>query len=392
MTTSSSDLVLGWPAWRAAVERSDARVVLAPPVTAPRLLSLDVFRGFVIASMLLVNNLIWNAATPRQLMHAPWGRGVTFTDMILPWFVFIVGVTIPVSVGSSRARQAGRIARVLRVVRRAALLVALGVALDTVEYRRLTVGMDVLQLLGLSYFVAASLGRAPVWVRLAAAGALLAAYAALISFVPPPGYAAGTLLQAHNIVQYLDDTYLARYGLAGVLSVAPASALALLGTAAGEVLLAGGIRHAAKVGVFAAAGTALVLGGGLWAHTLPASKDLWTPSYVAIAGGLGVLLLGVCTLLFEVVRLRALAFPFAVLGANPIVGYLASALLAIGVMQGGRVPVAQGKTLSLHSAILDPLAQHMGQIPAGWVYTASVMAMWWLVLFSLYRKRLFVRV
>jgi len=112
MTTSSSDLVLGWPAWRAAAERSDAQAVPATPLPARRLLSLDVFRGFVIASMLLVNNLIWNASTPRQLMHAPWGRGVTFTDMILPWFVFIVGVTIPVSVAASRERRAGRIARI----------------------------------------------------------------------------------------------------------------------------------------------------------------------------------------------------------------------------------------------------------------------------------------
>ncbi len=51
----------------------------------------------MIASMLLVNNMIWNADTPRQLMHAPWAHGVTFTDMILPWFVFTMGVAIPLS-------------------------------------------------------------------------------------------------------------------------------------------------------------------------------------------------------------------------------------------------------------------------------------------------------
>ena len=359
---------------------------------APRLVSLDVFRGFVIGSMLLVNNLIWNAGTPRQLMHAPWGSGITFTDMILPWFVFIIGVTIPVSASSGRSREGGRAARAVRVVRRAALLVALGVALDAVEYRRFTVGMDVLQLLGLAYLVAAPLGRAPVAVRLGCAAALLGAYAALIAFVPPPGYPAGTLDPAHNIIRYVDDTYLARFQLAGVLTVAPAAALALVGTAAGEFLLARGITQGAKVGAFVLAGASLVLAGDFWARGLPASKDLWTPSYAVIAAGLGALLLATCTLLFDVVRLRALAFPFAVLGSNAIVGYLGSALLAIGAMQGWSVPVAQGRSLSLHSAVLDPLGQRVGPVQAGWMYTLAVMGLWWLVLFALYRKRLFIRV
>src|SRR5215472_17833150 len=85
-----------------------------------RLVSLDAFRGAVIAGMLVVNNVPWNSATPRQLMHAAWGQGVTFTDMILPWFVLAMGVAVT----QSHAARGPSWLRIWRVVRRAVLLVA----------------------------------------------------------------------------------------------------------------------------------------------------------------------------------------------------------------------------------------------------------------------------
>ncbi len=358
------------------------------PRSAPRLLSLDVLRGFVVAGMLLVNNMIWNAATPRQLMHAPWGRGVTFTDMILPWFVFIVGVTIPVAA----SRSLGTRAFALRVLRRTGTLVALGILIDSVESRALTVGMDVLQLLGLTYLVAASFSRTAVWVRLAAAAALLASYATLLSLVPAPGLAPGVFLEHHNTIQYLNDAYLARFALAGVLSAAPASALALLGTAAGDLLRAGRMHEIAKTGALAASGAALVLAGELWSRTLPLSKDLWTPTYALLAGGTGLVLLAACHLLFDVARVRWLGVPLAVLGCNAIAGYVASALLAVSAMQTWPNPFSRGTTLSLHTVVLDPLGGTVGPVAAGWIYTASVVTLWWLVLLVLYRKRVFIRV
>jgi len=360
----------------------------AVPRPAGRLLSLDAFRGIVIAGMLLVNNMIWNAATPRQLMHAPWGGGVTFTDMILPWFVFTVGVTIPVG---ARAGLRGA-AYALRVARRTASLVALGVLIDSVASHGFALGMDVLQLLGAAYLVAALLSRMPVPARLAVAAGLLAAYGALLTRVPVPGLGAGVFQEHHNAIQYLNETYLTRYALAGVLAVAPASALALLGTAAGDLLRAGRPTAIVKTGALAAAGAALALGGWLWGQTLPLNKDLWTPTYVLFAGGLALLLLAACHLLFDIVRLRPLGVPFAVLGSNAIVGFVASALFAIGAMQTWPDPFSRGRTLSLHTVVLDPLGGAVGPVAAGWIYTASVIVVWWLLLFALYRRRVFIRV
>ena len=247
----------------------------ARPVRAgSRVFSVDVFRGLVIAGMLLVNNLVWTPSTPAQLMHAAWGRGVTFTDMILPWFVLIIGITIPLS--SSRPGA-------LRVVRRAALLVALGIAIDSFEFRTFTAGMDVLQLLGLSYLAAALLARTPVWVRVAASAALFAGYAGLLEWGAAPGHPAGVLDPHRNVVQYLNDAHLARYNLAGVLAV------------------------------------------GLMDYTWP---DPWSRAH----------------------------------------------------------------TQSLHATVLDPLGRAVGTVPAAWLYTGTIVAWWWAVLWVLYRRGVFIRV
>jgi predicted acyltransferase len=356
-----------------------------------RLVSLDVFRGFVIASMLLVNNMVWNASTPRQLMHARWGHGITFTDLILPWFVFVIGVTVPVSAAFGRRRPAGAAAQALRIVRRVALLLVLGIGIDTAWYGRLSIGMDVLQLLGLTYLVTMLLSRAPVWGRLTIAGALLAAHWAVLTFVPVPGYAPGLLQEDHNIIGYLNAAYLARYHLAGVLSVVPASALALLGTAAGDLLCARRPADAAKAAILIAAGVALTTSGALWAHELPLSKALWTSSYAVTAGGLGLVLLGVFYPLYETRRMRAVGFPFAVFGSNPIAAYVASGFLAIALTRSWHVVTPSG-TVPVATAVLDVVGRHVGAIWAGWIYTGGLVVLWWLVCLCLYWKRVFLRV
>lgn len=367
------------------------RAAERPLPMARRLVSLDVFRGFVIASMLLVNNMVWNAWTPRQLVHAPWGQGITFTDLILPWFVFVMGVTITVSAAFSRTRRPGGAASALRIARRVALLLLLGIGIDSAEYGGLTVGMDVLQLLALAYLLTVVLSRTPVWVRLGAAGVLLAAHWALVTFVPVPGYGPGVFQEGHNIIQYLDAVYLRRYHLAGVLAVAPASALALLGTAAGDLLSARRLPDAAKAGILIAAGASLAAGGALWARELPLNKALWTSSYAVTAGGLGLLLLGLCYPLWETRPMRALGFPFAVFGSNAILAYVASGFLAIALTMRWHVVTPSGAVPAV-TVILEVMGRYVGAFWAGWIYTAGLIIMWWLVFLCLYRKHVFVRV
>jgi predicted acyltransferase len=363
-----------------------------------RLVSLDAFRGAVIAGMLVVNNVPWTSATPRQLMHAPWGQGVTFTDMILPWFVLAMGVAVP----QSHAVHGPVWLRIWRVVRRAVVLVALGVLIDSLEAQQLALNIDVLQLIGLSYLVAATLGGLPIVARLAVAAALLGGHAALLAFVPVPGSAPGLLREGHNIVQYLNDTYLTSYHVSGLLSVAPASALALIGGAAGEVLRRGvlwglpekrrAIRPVAAMAVVGVGGLALAAAGWAWGTVLPLSKPLWTPSYALLAGGFGLALLAVFYALADVAGWHAVAAPLAVLGMNAIVAYVVPVLFKLLVLDAWHARTAAGAFVSLESAIIASLVARVGTVPALWLYTGAYLALWWLVLVPLYRARIFVRV
>ncbi|HEV2438604.1 MAG TPA: DUF5009 domain-containing protein [bacterium] len=361
-----------------------------------RLVSLDAFRGAVIAGMLVVNNVPWTGATPRQLMHAAWGQGVTFTDMILPWFVLAMGVAVP----QSHTAYGSVWLRIWRVVRRAAVLVALGVLIDSLEARRLMLNVDVLQLIGLSYLVAAALGGLPIGARLAASAALLGGYAGLLAFVPVPGSAPGVLREGHNIVQYLNDAYLTHYHVAGLLSVAPASALALIGVAAGEVLRRGvlppedrrAIPPVMAMAVVGLGGLALAAAGWAWGAVLPLSKPLWTPSYAFLAGGFGLALLAVFYALADVAGWHPVAAPLAVLGVNAIVAYVVPILFKLLVLDAWYAHTAAGTFVSLESAIIASLIGWVGTVPALWLYTGAYLAVWWLVLVPLYRARIFVRV
>jgi len=361
-----------------------------------RLVSLDAFRGAVIGGMLVVNNVPWNSATPRQLMHAPWGQGVTFTDMILPWFVLAMGVALP----QSHAASSSMWPRVRRIGRRALILVGLGVLIDSLEAHGLLVTVDVLQLLGLSYLVAALLGGLPIGARLGIAGALLGGHAALLTLVPAPGSAPGVLREGHNIVQYVNDVYLARYHAAGLLSVAPASALALIGEVAGEVLRRGvgasgdprGIPPAAAVGAVALGGVAMAAGGWAWGAFLPLSKALWTSSFALLAGGFGLGLLAIFYAMADVAGWRTIAGPLAVLGVNAIVAYVVPILFKLLVLDAWYVRTAAGALVSLQSAVIALFTARFGAAPALWLYTGGYLLLWWLALVPLYRARIFVRV
>ena len=134
------------------------------PTINERLLSLDAFRGFVIGAMLLVN-MTWNESVfPRQFFHVPWNapqQGATFADLVFPWFLFIVGASIPFSM-ESRIRAGLSTARILSsAARRAMILYLLGVLLTVagtatthpLSWQNL-LQWNILQLIGAAYFVA----------------------------------------------------------------------------------------------------------------------------------------------------------------------------------------------------------------------------------------------
>lgn len=382
---------------------SEPPVSEEPPVSAPepaptvpplprRLVSLDAFRGLTIFGMLLVNNIALNDRTPKQLLHAPWNGGLHFADLVFPWFLLIVGVAIPFAWASYRKKGEHYLRYLLKALSRTIWLVLLGCLIDSSVAKRPLFDLDVLQLIGLAYFVATlaySLSPIP---RLMLGLTFLFGHAALIRYGPVPGAPAGTFRPTENVINYINAAYLARVHLQGVISVVPASALVLIGTALGDVLRMKQIRMDRRALILVAAGLVLEILGSLWNLSLPFNKPVWTASYILFTAGVGSIVLGVMYLLVDVLGARPWVFPLVVFGTNPIVAYVLPILAKLYILQVWTWAMPDGTHPNLQQAILHGAIIHYGPWRGGWTYTLGYIGLCWLVVCFLYLRRIFVRV
>ena len=310
-----------------------------PP--APRLLALDALRGFDMMWILGADAIaaalakIGGGAPVRllaaQMEHVPWA-GFHFYDLIFPLFVFMAGAAIPFSLDRMVAHGgAGRAFR--RVAWRTGWLYALGLlyyggfATPLTELRLL----GVLQRLALCYGAAGGLYLClrPRGLAVATA-ALLLGYWVLLTFVPVPGFGAGDFQEGHNLTNWLDAHFLplrkwdGDHDPEGMLSTLPAIASCLLGVLAGVWLKRAPHPTAGRGWLLVAAGASLLVLGHLWGLQFPLIKKIWTSSFVLVAGGWSMLLLGGFYLVADVWKIQAWARPFAWVGSNALVIYLVS--------------------------------------------------------------------
>lgn len=370
------------------------------PGRAPqRLLSLDAFRGLTIAGMIVVNNPgSWSAIYP-PLGHAPW-HGWTPTDLVFPFFLFIVGVAIPFSLANRAAAGATRGQVTLRILRRAAVLVALGLflrAFPKFDFATMRIP-GVLQRIGLVYLGAALLvSRTGVRAQAAWAGGLLLGYWALLAFVPVPGFGAGVLDKKGNLAAYVDiallrgHLYEPEWDPEGLLSTLPAIATALLGALAGHWLRSERSGERKSAGLLAA-GVAAAVVGWVWSAALPINKNLWTSSYSVFTAGLALLGLGFCHWVADVNGIRRWTKPFVVFGVNSIAAFFLSSLVAkcMGLL---RVAGPDGGEISLKTWIWREVFAPLGPPRAASLAFALAFLLLFLGLMSLlYRRRIFLKV
>ena len=371
-----------------------------------RLTSLDVFRGLTIFAMIIVNDSGDFTHTYPPLLHAQWDH-ITPTDLIFPFFLFIVGVGLAAALrpylSSTPPEEMHRpVDGVLyrTLARRALVLVLLGLLINGFpEYHLETWRIPgVLQRIGICFFLAAILFvRVPLRWQWGIGGTILLVYATLLRFVGALGVAAGQLEPTANLPRSFD---LVVFSKAHVFSLWPTEPEGILSTPAAVVsVLLGcwvgiGIVNRApscrRGFLILAAGVACAALGWVCSPALPIVKMIWTPTYVLFAGGCAMMCFALMYLLTDVRRMPRWIWVAQVFGRNAILAYVLSELAASALssfeVRGSPFPAFVAASLDHLGG--EHISAEMGSLLYACLFTLAI----WAVLYFPYKRRWFVRV
>ena len=370
-----------------------------------RLRSLDVLRGATIAGMILVNNPGDWSRTFSPLLHAEW-NGWTPTDLIFPFFLFVLGVAIPFAFAARIERSGGDLGPTYRqIVRRTIILFTLGLVLNWFPFFDVAWATaripGVLQRIALVYLFASlaylnvgKLGRA--WLSV---GLLLGYWLAMI-LVPVPGFGAGDLGPDGNLAAWVDSQVLGphvwRYAPGpgdpeGILSTLPAIVTALAGIFTGEWLRSPRSQSDKLIGLFVW-GSIAAGAGGFFGYFFPVNKNLWTSSYVVLTSGLALILLAVIYYVVDIHGRDVWAGPFVVFGTNAIAVFVSSSLAA-KILYKIRWTGVDGVTITLKTWFYDHFfASWIPDNAASLAWATLHVIFWWAIMNLLYQKKIFIKI
>jgi predicted acyltransferase len=349
-----------------------------------RLMSLDVFRGATIAAMILVNNPGTWSATYKPLEHAEW-HGWTFTDLIFPFFIWIVGVAIPLSTARRLEQGQSRPQLLLHAFRRAVIIFALGFFLNSFglllnsslwrdgfsgwlhTYATTVRVPGVLQRIGICYFIAmliylnTGIRGQIIWIA-----GLLSGYWVLMIVGPLLGCGTGGLEPHGNFCEYIDNLVLngkvigmhvwsggKTWDPEGVFSTVPAIATCLFGIMTGHMLRSKQSPETRTAWMFVA-GNLLLFAGAILDAWLPINKKLWTSSYSVFMAGMALNCFAVSYWLVDVQGWRKWAKPFAIYGMNAIAVFMLAGMLG-RILPAIKVTNTTGKSVGLQSYLYSTL-------------------------------------
>jgi predicted acyltransferase len=374
--------------------RDNTQELVDQPLATQRLQSLDALRGFdmfwimggerIVDAAAVLTSWAWLIWLSKQLEHPEW-HGFAFYDLIFPLFIFMAGVSMPFSFEKRLERGDTRAQLYRHIIVRGLVLVLLGMIYNGLlkfdwPNTRLP---SVLGRIGLAYMFAGlivlntSVRGQLLWIV-----GLLAGYWAALRFIPVPGYGAHDLTPGHTLTDYIDRLlipgrlYRGDRDPEGILATIPAIGTALFGAVTGQFLKSANFGGHFKAVFMAIAGLVCLGLAWLWNFEFPINKNLWTSSFVLHCAGWSLLFLSLFYLVIDVWRLQAWAFPFVVIGSNSIFIYMAGACVDFAFTTRFFFEGA-----IKHTGDYQPL---LGAIAFTFVK--------WLLLFFLYRKRIFLRV
>ncbi len=368
------------------------------PSKSKRLISLDVFRGITIIAMILVNNAGNWSYVYWPLEHSEW-NGWTPTDLIFPFFLFIVGVAMTFSFSKFKQNNIPKSEIYKKVFRRTVVIFILGIFLNTFPFFKTNPFewidlssfriLGVLQRIAIAYFFSSIIFMEfEIKVQVVFAFALLILYWIIMMIIPVPGFGAGNLTVGGNLAGYIDriilgsHLYTKNFDPEGLLSTIPAVSSVLFGMLTGHLLHSKKSKEEKANYMFVLGNAGLVLGIiiGIW---FPINKQLWTSSYVIFTTGFALVFLAACYWLIDIKGYTWWTKPFLVYGMNAITVYVLSSALAKFLYIIGAKAAINNKFLAplfsdpYHASISYPILQIFFWLGVMWIF---------------YKKKIFIKV
>lgn len=363
-----------------------------------RLLSLDIFRGITIALMILVNSQ-GNEAY-RLISHSEW-NGCTLADLVFPFFVFILGVSLVFSLSKSLTKGISLNTLIAKIIKRTIIIFLMGLFINAFpfHFHFATIRVfGVLQRIAICYFFASILF---LTTRLQTQALimliLLIGYWLIMTLLPIPHYGADNLSQIGNAAAYFDrevfssaHLYGKFYDPEGILSTLPAIATTLLGNLIGAWIISER-SQVTKIKGIALLGVITLIIGWIWGLFFPINKALWTSSYALYTGGLALLLFAGCYWLIEIKGWKKWAKPFEIFGINAIAVYFLHVFF-IKVLAAIHIQNADGTTENLRMVITKYLFGWTTLANGELLFGICYVILWLLILTILYRNKIFIKI
>ncbi len=365
-----------------------------------RLASLDVFRGITVAAMILVNNPgSWESVYP-PLLHASW-HGCTPTDLIFPFFLFIVGVSIHFAYQGNINSMDKKI--FLKIVKRTVIIFGLGILLAwfpvfTLERLSSLRIPGVLQRISIVFFVCSLIYIYTSWlVQIRIAILLLVGYFLAMTLIPVPDVGYVNLEPATNLGAWIDRLLLdghlwsqsKTWDPEGILSTIPAIGTGIIGMLTGQLFNKIKVPSERVVWLFFT-GAILIVSGLAWGMIFPINKSLWTSSYVLYSAGIAMQFLAACYWLVDVQGFSHWAKPFIYYGTNAIFVFVASGLLAKTLI---RIKVGDDGNLSLWTYLYQNLyASWLPPKVASLLFAITLILFFLIILWQMYKRKIFIKV
>jgi predicted acyltransferase len=378
-----------------------------------RLISLDAFRGFTIAGMILVNNPgSWSHIYP-QLEHAEW-NGWTFTDWIFPFFLWIVGVAMTFSFAVRSAKGDSKEKILLNVIRRSCIIFLLGLFLSGFPFGLLwnhtfhfsTIRIPgVLQRIAVCYLIASIIYLfTSMRGVIIAIGALFVSYALMMFYIPVPEIGAGLFEKGRNFAAYFDSLFLSGHMWSatktwdpeGIVSTLPAIATTLFGALTGDYLRQSTHSKTEKSAWMFVFGAGMLLVGAIFDMWMPINKNLWTVSYSIFMGGWALCVFGIFYFLIDAQGIKKWAHPFVVYGMNAIFVFVLSGILGrMLTLIKFNVQLSDGSFMDvpLKTIITQNLFEpYFSPLNASLLFAVMWIIGLYAVVWVMYKKRWFVKV